>query len=132
MTRHQVGGTAANAMLRSRLGKRAQDFRMVLQAEVVVAAEVGQAGRNSEAPPAREAALLEVGERGLQRCRVALHAARAGECEQPGPCTCGSASAGMSGALVRPGGTSGAMPSRVISARSRATSGLPVVSSFSP
>src|SRR6185436_14810996 len=124
---HEVRGAAADAVFFGGADECTHDLRMVLETEIVVTAKVDRrAGVDASFP--LEAALLEVGERGLQRCRVALHAApgRAGawSCAQPGPWTCSS--------RPRPGGTRGSIPSRCISARSRATSGLPVVSSFSP
>ena len=83
-----------------------------------------------DAPRAPQVALLEVGERRLQRCRVALHAA-------PGAGACARASSrgrarARRSACARSlraggeprGGTSGSMPRRANSARSRATSGI--------
>src|SRR4051812_23388822 len=126
VARYQVRGSAADTEARGGRRERAHHLGVTAEPEVVVTAEVDQVVTRHHAPRAFEIALLEVGERGLQRCRVALHAApgRAGawECEQSGPWTCGS----------DPAGVNGSMPRRVSSARSRATSGLPVVSSFSP
>ena len=116
--------------------RRAHDLGMSAEPQVIVTAEIDQVIVRHHAPRAPEVALLEVGERRLQRCRVALHAApgRAGACEcaQSGPCTCGASPDAAPSAATSPGGVKGTIPSRVSSARSRATSGLPVVRSFSP
>src|SRR5215203_3441858 len=121
-------GAAAHTLRFRGDHKCTDDLGMIRKPEVIVAAEVDEA--RAWHPPARafEVALFEVGERCLQRCRVALHAepGRGAGCEQPGPCTWPAGSSVGSPAAARaarPGGTSGSIPSRASSARSRATSG---------
>src|SRR5262245_32435415 len=126
----------ADTISRGRVDEGAGDGGMIREAEIIVAAEVDQPLGHADAARAFELPLLEIGEGGSQRCRVALHACTGRgvscECEQSGPCTCGTVSLSVAAVAASPGGTRGWIPRRVMSARSRATSGLPVVSSFSP
>src|SRR4051812_37954019 len=63
MTGHQVRRAAAHPVLHSRVGESPHQIGMTPEPEVVVAAEVDQAGRPDPASTC-EVALLEIGERG--------------------------------------------------------------------
>ena len=96
--------------------ERAYDLGMIRQAEVVVAAKVDAARRASHhAARALQMALLEIGERRLQRCRVALHAAvgRAGVCRACNPVRARVRRVRARRRRPRAGGIERSMPSRV-------------------
>ncbi len=121
----QVCRAAPRAKLRAHRLQRRDDLRMPRQPQVIVAAEHAQrlpVHEHASAIAGRRIALddapLPALRRGGKRCECGADVSAVGAQE------CASDSVH--------GGARGRMPSRASSARSRATSGLPVVSSFSP
>src|SRR6186713_2125203 len=94
MAGDEMRSTAADPVFFGGGNEGTHHLGMVREPEIIVTAEVDETRARHQPARAFEVALLEVGERFLQRCRVALHAApgRGATCEQPGPCTCSSCS----------------------------------------